>query len=85
MNAIIGITSYYCVNLKMVTLHDAIKTIQNMFLCFFSKKRTKTCLFSKKIIKMDEKKTKKRINYFSSKPVLFSTLITFQSFFVIFP
>jgi len=29
LNAIVGITSYYCVILKMVILHDAIKTIQN--------------------------------------------------------
>jgi len=40
------LTSYYCVILKMVILHDAIKKIQNGFLCFF-KKRTKTCFFSK--------------------------------------
>jgi len=29
LNAIISITSYYYVILKMVILHDAIKTIQN--------------------------------------------------------
>jgi len=29
----------------MVILHDAIKTIQNGFLSFFLKKRTKTCFF----------------------------------------
>jgi len=28
-NAMIGITSYQCVILKMVILHDALKTIQN--------------------------------------------------------
>jgi len=45
--------SYYCVILKMVILHDGIKTIQNSVFLYFSKKRTKTCFFSKK--------TKKRI------------------------
>ena len=29
LNAIIGITSYYCVILDMTISHDAIKTIQN--------------------------------------------------------
>jgi len=29
LNAIIGITSYYCVILKIVILHDGIKAIQN--------------------------------------------------------
>jgi len=38
LNAIIGITSYYCVILKMVVLHDAIKTIQNGVFMFFLKK-----------------------------------------------
>jgi len=35
LNAIIGITSYYCVILKIVILHEAIKTIQNRVLVFF--------------------------------------------------
>jgi len=43
LNAIIGITSYYCVILKMVILHDAIKTIQNGVFAFF---KNKTCFFS---------------------------------------
>ena len=47
LNAIIRIKSYYCVILKMVILHDAIKTIQNSVLCFFIK-RTKACFVSKK-------------------------------------
>jgi len=29
LNAIVGITSHYCVILKMVILHNTIKTIQN--------------------------------------------------------
>jgi len=33
LNVIIGIASY-CVILKMVILHDVIKTIQNGVLCF---------------------------------------------------
>jgi len=31
-NAVIGMTSYYGVILKMVILHDGIKTIQNDFI-----------------------------------------------------
>jgi len=35
-NAVIDVTSYYCVILKMVILHDAIKTIPNeVFVLFF--------------------------------------------------
>ena len=34
LNAIIGITSYYCVILKITKLLDAIKTIQNKFFSF---------------------------------------------------
>jgi len=52
LNAIIGITSYHCVILKMVILHDAIKTIQNR-VCFFFWKKSKTCFFSKKWRKKD--------------------------------
>jgi len=47
LNAIIGITSYSCVILKMEILHDAIKTIQNRVFVFFYKKGT-NCFFSKK-------------------------------------
>jgi len=36
--AIIGITSYHCVFLKMVIMHDAIKTLQNGVFLFFVKK-----------------------------------------------
>ena len=32
LNAIIGLTSYYCVILKMVILHDAIKWFRIFFL-----------------------------------------------------
>jgi len=35
LKAIIGIKSYYCVILKMVILHDAIKTIQNKVFVIF--------------------------------------------------
>jgi len=43
LDAIKGIKSYYCVILKMVMLHDAIKTIQRSVFAFFPKKRTNTC------------------------------------------
>jgi len=39
----------------MVILHNAIKTIQNVFLCFL-KKRTQTCFFSKNPRNPDLKK-----------------------------
>jgi len=38
LNAIIGITSYYCVILEMVILHNRIKTIYNGVFLFSSKK-----------------------------------------------
>jgi len=47
LNAIIGIKSYYCVILKMVILHDAIKTIQNTVFVFFLKKDKNLFLFRK--------------------------------------
>ena len=46
LNAIIGITSYYCVILKMVILHDAIKNNSECFFCVYLK-RTKTYSFLK--------------------------------------
>ena len=39
LNAIIGIISYYCAILKMVILHDAMKTNQNVFLCLFKEQK----------------------------------------------
>ena len=82
LNAIIGITSYYCVILKMVILHVAIKTIHNGVLCFFIK-RTKTCFFSKiKTKKFGLKKQKNRwVVFFKtgfSQPWLFSTYLWFS-------
>jgi len=47
LNAIMGITSYYCVILKMVIFHGGIKTIQNEVFPFSSKKRMKYCFFLK--------------------------------------
>jgi len=51
LNAITGITSYYCVILDMTILHDAIKTIQNWVFVVSFQKRAKTCFFLKKRIK----------------------------------
>jgi len=39
LNAMIGITSCYCVILKMAILHDAIKTLQNGVFVFFLKNK----------------------------------------------
>jgi len=58
LNAIIGITSYYCVILKMVMLHDSIKTIQNAVLCYFY--RTKTSFSSKTTKYPDIKRNEKK-------------------------
>jgi len=48
LNAIIDIASYYCVILKIVIVHDGIKTIQNV--CFFIvfTEKTKSCFVLKK-------------------------------------
>jgi len=80
----IGTTSCYCVILKMVILHDAMKPIHIVFFVLFFKKekRTKACFLYK---------NKKKIIYktgglFSfQKNGFFSTLIILQSFFAIFP
>jgi len=45
LNAIIGITCYYRVILKIVILHDAIKTIQNGAFALFLKKEHKPVSF----------------------------------------
>jgi len=50
LNTIIGITSYYCVILKMVMLHDAIEAIQNIFSFF---KRAQPVSFQKPPKKTD--------------------------------
>jgi len=56
LNNIIDITSYYCVILKMVILHDEIKTIFRMgFLCFSLKKKKNLFLFNKPKKKQIEK------------------------------
>ena len=84
LNAIIGITSYYCVILKMVILHDVTKTIQNGVFAFF---KNKNLFFLKK--KQNTricKETKKPwwVGVFK-KTRDFSNLVIFQYFFVIFP
>jgi len=56
LNAIIG-TSYYCVILKMVILHDAIKTIHNGNFVFFWEQKAVSFLNKTKISEL--KKTKK--------------------------
>ena len=78
LNAIIGITSYCCVILKMVILHDAIKTIHNGVLClFFKKKEQKPVSLkkNKKIIRIE-----KTGGLFFEKNRFFSTLIIFEPF-----
>jgi len=80
LNAIIVITSYYCVILKMVTLHDAIKTIlKGVFVFFFHKNANLFPLKKNKITDL-----KNRWFVVILKNDFFSTLIIFQSVFVIF-
>jgi len=56
-NAIIAITSYYCVILQMVILHNAIKTIQNGVFVSFLKKNKNLFFFQKKPKKNGLKET----------------------------
>jgi len=48
LNDTIGITSYYCVILKIMILHDAVKTINNMVFPFSLKKKNKILHLLKK-------------------------------------
>jgi len=73
LNVILGITSYYCVILKIVILHDEIKTIQNgVFLLLLNKEQTILLIFLKTHFVQDKPKKsvfKKKTNGF------FSTLV----------
>jgi len=78
----IGMTSYYCVILQVVILHDAIKTIPNGVL--FLKKNKNLFPFKKNKTTGIKKSKKNRRVVFFEKNGFFSTLIIFQSFFEIF-
>jgi len=67
---VIGITSYYCVILKMVILHDEMKTIPIGFLRVFLK--NESLFLFKKTKKIGWKKNKKIGGVFFSKNVFFS-------------
>jgi len=81
LNAIIGITSY-CVILKIVILHDGIKTIQNGVFLFslkkeqnlvsFQKTKKNTFFLKKTFFKKKLKKTG-GLNFFEKKNKFFST------------
>ena len=47
-DAIIGITSHYCVILKIVLLHNGIKTTQNVYFLLSLKKERNLVSFNKK-------------------------------------
>jgi len=68
----------------MVILHNAVKTIQSGVFVFFSKKEQipVSVFFKKKQQKAD---LKNRMVGFFFKAHFFSTVTTFQFFFVIFP
>ena len=74
LNAIIGITNYYCVILQVVILHDAKKQFRISFLCYF-KKNKNLFYFQRNSNQEGCLKTSR----------FFSALIIFQSLFVIFP
>jgi len=65
LNGIIGITSYYCVILKIMILHDSIKTIKNKVFPL-SLKKNKILFLFKKPKKRDflKKKTKTQMGCF---------------------
>ena len=63
LNAMIGMTSYYCVILQVVILHDAIKTIPNGVL--FLKKNKNLFLFKKnKTTGIKKSKKTRRVVFF---------------------
>ena len=49
LNGIIGITSYYCVILKIMIVHDAIKTMKNKVFPFSLKKEPNLVSFQKNL------------------------------------
>jgi len=63
LNAIIDITSCYCVILKIVILDDAIKTIHNGGLCFL-KKEQKLVPFDEKQKNSDQKSKNRWVSFF---------------------
>jgi len=81
LNTIIGITSFYCVILKMMILHDEIKTIQNRAFVLFIKKEEK----SVSIQKTQKTELKKQVGWVYLKNGFFSILVIFQPFFEISP
>jgi len=68
LSAIIDITSYYCVILKIVILHDGIKTLQDVFFLFSLKKEQNLVSFKKK------NKKNRWLGFFEKKNGFFSTL-----------
>ena len=78
LNVIVAITSYYCVILKMVILHVAIKQFIMEFLRFF--KEQKPVSFQKN----EKTDWKKQVGVFSKKTVFSQPWLSFNPFFVIF-
>jgi len=79
LNALIGITSYYCIFLKMVILHDAIKNNSERGFPFSLKKEQNLVSFLKKTKKQQyffKTKTKTGgLHFFEIKNRFFSTLM----------
>jgi len=78
LNGIIGITSYYCVILKIMIFNDAIKTIKNKVFPFSLKKEQNLVSFLKK----NKKSFSKNLGglFFFKKNRFFSTLYFAQVF-----
>jgi len=65
LNGIIGIRSYYCVILKIMILHDAIKTIKNKVFPFSLKNNKILFLFKKtKKLELKKKQQKTQVVFF---------------------
>jgi len=75
LNAGIGISSYYCVILKMVILHDEIKTIKNGVFVLLIKKE-KNCFFSKN----PKKYLKKQVGWVFKKTSFSQPWLSFNPF-----
>jgi len=79
LNGIIGITSYYCVILKIMILHDAIKTSKNKVFPFSLKKERNLVSFFKKKQKKWGFLKKNKWDVFFERKRVFLNLVTYPT------
>ena len=75
LNGIIGTASFYCVIPKIMTLHDAIKTIKNRVFLFSLKKEQNLVSFQKtpkKTFFFEKKQNNRWVVFFEKKRVFFN-------------